>query len=160
PHGASRQSRPGVLRSACLSSLLTTSPQPQTWCPPSGGPLRGPARAGREVWARPERRCSSAKIGIWLQHALAVLTGLTLSPSAARAEIIDRVLAVVQGIVITQSDVTAASDLGLVTVAPTDDPLGAALSQLVDRQLILAEVERYAPSEPADEAIDRRIQAV
>jgi hypothetical protein len=91
-----------------------------------------------------------------------VLVGVcaALSSKGARAEIIERVLAVVQGAVITLSDATAAADLGLVTIEPTDDPLGATLSKLIDRQLILAEVERYAPSEPAPEAIDDRIRAV
>jgi hypothetical protein len=81
-------------------------------------------------------------------------------PMRARAEVIERVLAVVQGAVITLSDATAAADLGLVVVAPTDDPLGATLGKLIDRQLILAEVERYAPSEPAPEAIDERVRTV
>src|SRR5437867_14602 len=82
------------------------------------------------------------------------------SSAPLRAEIIDRVLAVVHGAVITQSDATAASDMGLVTVPPSDDPIGAILSKLIDRELILAEVERYSPAEPSDTAIEQRLQAV
>jgi hypothetical protein len=78
----------------------------------------------------------------------------------AAAEIIDRVLAVVGGVVITQSDVNAAFDLGLASPGQTDDPVAAVLSQLIDRQLMLAEVERYAPPEPAPEALERAAAAV
>jgi hypothetical protein len=83
-----------------------------------------------------------------------------MSPMMASAEIIDRVLAVVGGIVITQSDVTAAFELGLVTIDPTDDPLANGLSKLIDRQLMLAEVERYAPPEPPPDAVDHLLQSV
>jgi parvulin-like peptidyl-prolyl isomerase len=85
---------------------------------------------------------------------VAVLGGLV------RAEIIDRVLAIVGGGVITQSDVTMASEFGLVTVEKTDDPVAAVLSRLIDRYVILAEVDRYAPAEPSPEAIDRAVQQV
>ena len=77
-----------------------------------------------------------------------------------QAEIIDRVLAVVGGVVITQTDTIAAVELGLITPGPTDDPMAAVLSQLIDRQLVLAEVDRYAPPEPTPDAIDRAAQAV
>lgn len=80
--------------------------------------------------------------------------------TVSEAEIIDRVLAVVGGVVITQSDVTAAFELGLATAGPSDDPIAAVLSQLIDRQLILAEVDRYAPPEPATDAIDRMAEQV
>jgi parvulin-like peptidyl-prolyl isomerase len=78
----------------------------------------------------------------------------------ARAEIIDRVLAIVGGGVIMQSDVTMSFELGLVTVEQTDDPIAAVLSRLIDRYVILAEVDRYAPAEPTPEAIDRAAQQV
>ena len=74
------------------------------------------------------------------------------------AEIIDRVLAVVSGAVIMQSDALAAFELGVVDPGATDDPIAAVLSQLIDRQLILAEVDRYAPPEPTADAIERAAQ--
>jgi hypothetical protein len=77
------------------------------------------------------------------------------------AEIIDRVLAVVGGVVITQSDVTAASTLGLVAQEKGGaDPVQAVLSKLVERQLILAEVDRYAPPEPTPAAVDQEVAIV
>ena len=78
-----------------------------------------------------------------------------MSDSAASAEIIDRVLAVVGGQLITLSDVTAARDLGLQTAEGAADPVRGILSKLIDRELIVAEVDRYAPPEPTAEAIDR-----
>ena len=83
-----------------------------------------------------------------------------LSLATARAEIIDRALVVVAGVVITQSDATAASELGVVTSAGTGEPLAGVLAQLVERQLMLIEVDRSAPPEPSTEAVDRRLQAI
>jgi hypothetical protein len=76
------------------------------------------------------------------------------SITTVRAEIIDRVLAVVDGVLITQSDVTAASTLGLVSSAAASSA-AAVLAELIDRQLILAEVDRYVPPEPTSEALDQ-----
>jgi parvulin-like peptidyl-prolyl isomerase len=86
---------------------------------------------------------------------------LCLAVSAlAAGETIDRVLAVAAGELITLSDVMAARDFGLVTVEDGADPIGAILAKLIDRELILAEVDRYAPPEPAADAIDRELQKV
>lgn len=79
---------------------------------------------------------------------------------AARAQLIDRVLAVVNTQIITLSDVRVALRLGLVRVAPGGDETGAALQQLVDRRLLAAEVERYAQPEPAAAAINAALQAI
>jgi hypothetical protein len=79
-------------------------------------------------------------------------------------EIIDRVLAIVAGDVITLSDVVAARDLGFVAPASAGgDPSDATrevLTALIERALVLAEVERYAPPEPASGEIDRRLQSI
>jgi hypothetical protein len=79
---------------------------------------------------------------------------------AARAETIERVLAVVAGQLITLTDVTAATDLGLQSPERAADPVRAVLNQLIDRQLVLAEVDRYAPAEPTGEAVDREVAGV
>jgi hypothetical protein len=110
------------------------------------------------------RRCRSghdqfADFGL-ARGTIAVLMALSMFPALTRGEIIDRVLAVVDGAVITQSDVTAAMDLGLVPRATTGDATAAALTRLIDRQLMLAELERYAPSEPAADAVEREVQNV
>jgi hypothetical protein len=76
------------------------------------------------------------------------------------AETIDRVLAVVAGQIITLSDVTAATALGLQSPGNAADPVRVVLSKLVDRELVLAEVERYAPPEPAPDAVERELGAI
>jgi hypothetical protein len=83
-----------------------------------------------------------------------------MAAAAVRAETIDRVLAVVAGQIITLTDVTAARDLGLETTDDAADPIRAVLSKLIDRELMLAEVDRYAPPEPAAEAVDRELARI
>lgn len=93
-----------------------------------------------------------------------LLIGMLVTASAlalvVRAEVIDRVLAVVNGDLITLSDVTAARELGLVSPANAADPIREVLSRLIDRALELDEVDRYAPPEPASDAVDREVQSV
>jgi hypothetical protein len=89
--------------------------------------------------------------------ALLVMFPLRL---ASAAEIIDRVLAVAAGNLIMLSDVRAALELGLVSPGPAPDPVREVLSRLIDRALVLAEVDRYAPPEPGVEAVDAAVQAV
>jgi len=97
-------------------------------------------------------------------HVLWALAHLCLCafPCLASAETIDRVLAVVAGQPITLSDVTAAREFGLqpITTGSSADPVRSTLNALIDRELILAEVERYAPAEPATDAIDREVAHV
>ncbi len=78
----------------------------------------------------------------------------------AHAEVIDRVLAVVNGDLIMLSDVTAARELGLVAIDNAADPIRAVLSALIDRALELDEVDRYAPPEPSADAVDREVAMV
>jgi hypothetical protein len=71
----------------------------------------------------------------------------------ARAEIIDRILAVVDHTLVTQSDVLGAIRLRLVRA----DSIAAVLDRLIERQLVLTEVDRYAPPEPPDDQVDRKV---
>ena len=82
--------------------------------------------------------------------------------SAARVsgEIIERILAVVNGELIMLSDASAAIRFGLVEPAKGGDPIAGALDALIDRQLQLFEVNRYLPPEPTPEAIDGRFAEV
>jgi hypothetical protein len=80
---------------------------------------------------------------------------LTAGMQAARAEIIDRILAVVDGALITQSDVMAATRVGLVRVEGAADPVADVLDRLIERRLVLKEVDRYAPPDPAEEEVDK-----
>ena len=84
---------------------------------------------------------------------------LVISPVAAQ-EVLDRVLARVDGEAITLSDARAALALGIVDTAPGDDPNRVAMQQLIDRRLVLTEVARFAPPEPDAAAIQREITAL
>ncbi len=92
------------------------------------------------------------KAAVFAALALAVL------PALCRADVIDRVLAVVGGTVITQSDVTAAIEFGLVPSPPPGvDPLRAALDQLIRRELILNEASRYSAVESDPSAVETQM---
>ena len=96
-----------------------------------------------------------------LPRALRHLCVVALLAAPVRAaEVIDRVLAVVSGNLILQSDVRAAETLGLVDVSGAGDPTRLALTRLIDRSLVLDEVNRYAPPEPDAEAIAERVRIV
>lgn len=90
------------------------------------------------------------------------LLGVFHMPSreASAQEVIDRVLAVAVGDVITLSDVRAAMALGLIDPGQAADPTREVLSRLIDRALILDEVERYVPPEPTPEAIEKAMAGV
>lgn len=91
---------------------------------------------------------------------LALTMALAVAPPVGGQEVIDRMMAVVAGDLILLSDVNAAVEFGLVPPAPSDDVTRTVLAQLIDRSLMLAEVERYAPPEPSQAAVDREYRAV
>lgn len=110
---------------------------------------------------------------VWLVIGLFASIQPTLH---AQREMIDRVLAVVGGEVITQSDADGAIALGLVRTAdakderaqgkPFDSAQGrqdqrsAALDRLIERVLMLNEVRRYVPPEPGEAAIEQQLQTI
>jgi hypothetical protein len=88
-----------------------------------------------------------------------VALSIWLAAIAPAAEVIDRILAVVGGEVILLSDARVGVRFGLIEPAPgVQDPVRAALSALIDRQLQLFEVNRYIPPEPPASAIDARLE--
>jgi hypothetical protein len=98
---------------------------------------------------------------LWRTSVLASILFLAAAAATADAdEVIDRVLAVAGGNLIMLSDVRAARDFALVPLDATPDQVRGILSRLIDRALVLAEVDRYAPPEPGDDAVDRALQAV
>lgn len=87
-----------------------------------------------------------------------VVAGVLLCVGAAHAQVIDRVLATVDGQLITLSDVRVTTTLGL---TPADAVGGdAALERWIERLLVLQEVDRFAPPEPAEAAVEARVSAV
>ena len=83
-----------------------------------------------------------------------------LTPLAVRAEIIDRVLAVVGSQVVTLSDVRASEAFGLVPPSAVTGSPDDVVGQLVNRHLMLTEVERYSAPDPDRPLVDRRLAAI
>lgn len=100
-------------------------------------------------------KAATLRCAIGLAIALLFCTGAGL-----RAELIDRILAVVEGQPITLSDARAAPTFSLVDVPRSGDPIGAALDRLIERELILIEVRRYQPAEPAMSSVQARLDEV
>jgi hypothetical protein len=88
---------------------------------------------------------------------LAAATGISASAVQPSGELIERTLAIVGGQAITLLDVRAAIALGLLGDLPADDQIAEATTRLIERTLIVREVQRYAVPEPADTAIDERV---
>ena len=93
-----------------------------------------------------------------VRRALLVL--ILMAAAAASAEVIDRVMAIVDGHLITLSDVRRAMTLHLVDRDGAPAGEAVALERLIDRLLILQEVERYAPPEPERAALDTQLRDV
>ncbi len=79
---------------------------------------------------------------------------------APQGELVERTLAIVGGQVITLADVRTALALGLIEGSGPGDVIGAAAARLVDRLLILREVQRYVPFEPSDVQIESDVAKV
>ena len=107
------------------------------------------------------------RVGLTLSLACVLTGGVAADvgqPGDQRGseEIIDRVLAVAAGDLILLSDLRAVRELGLVptltsavSIAAADDGSErAALSALIDRALVLDEVNRFAPPEPLVASVD------
>jgi hypothetical protein len=82
---------------------------------------------------------------------------MMLALAQPRGELLDRALAIVGGQVIALSDVQTLLKLGLVEGGSEPDPQGVATAKLIDRALMLREVERYAPPDPASELVESRL---
>jgi hypothetical protein len=78
--------------------------------------------------------------------------------ATAQPEVLDRTLALVGGQAITLSDVKAAIELELVD-NPTSN-ISEMTMRLVDRELILREVQRYAPPAPPESAVETRLAVI
>jgi peptidyl-prolyl cis-trans isomerase SurA len=99
-------------------------------------------------WHGKERRVKTVLV-------MLVMTVCCLA-APAHAQVIDRVMAVVNGAVITQSDVEAVRRFGLMPAAPVAN----LVERLIDRRLTVVEVNRYAPPEPAAALVDARLSDV
>jgi hypothetical protein len=89
-----------------------------------------------------------------------LVAGLAVSAGPALAEIIDRVLAMVGSQVVTLSDVRAAEAFGLLPPSAVAGSPEDVVGQLVNRHLMLGEVDRYSAPEPERPLVDRRLAAI
>jgi hypothetical protein len=113
----------------------------------------GEASKEREMnaWLRLRGVCAAAtftpmfRIALCLQFAFCILH----SGSAAAQQLLDRIVARVSGSELTLTDLQTARGFGVVA-GPTE---AVALEQLIDRQLLLVEVQRFPPPDPAETAV-------
>lgn len=108
-----------------------------------------------------------------LFHCL-LLTSVLAAGASLRAETIDRILAVVDRSIILQSDVLAAMRLGPpapvrpLSAAPSrveanlggPTAVAAVLDTLIERRLMLNEVDRYAPADPPGAEVDKVLASI
>ena len=92
--------------------------------------------------------------------ALTCVALLAVAAPGRGDDLLDRVLATVEGRVITLSDVRTAVQFGLVAADSPADVMAASLDRLINRLVILSEVERYAPPEPDPAAIREAVAAI
>ena len=97
---------------------------------------------------------------VWLCALVGALAASGGSRPAAAQQLLDRILAVVQGQVILLSDVRLFLDAGLVEPSSAVDPVPPALERLIERRLILEEAARYVVEEPAPGEVDARMRGV
>jgi len=95
----------------------------------------------------------------WPAVAAALALAASVAPLGA-AQLLDRVIAVVSGTVITLSDANAALAFGFVEAAPPADPVEAAMRWLVDRQLVLDDASRGGGGTAAQADVDREMAAI
>ena len=89
-----------------------------------------------------------------LHFALCILNYSTLDAQ----QLLDRVLARIGTEAITQTDVEALVEFGLIEArSPT---LPAAVQQAIDRQLVLKEVTRFPPAEPPAAEVEKQLAAM
>ncbi len=92
--------------------------------------------------------------------AKAVVIVLVLYAVTAGAQVVDRVLAIVDGRLVTLSDVRVTTTLGLTPVVEGKDAVASALDRWIERLLVLQEVDRFAPPEPDEAAVNARMSEV
>lgn len=84
----------------------------------------------------------------WTVIVACVCLCLAMPAATSARDLLDRVLAVVSGTIITLSDVRAAIELGFVDTRDARDPVGVGVTRLIERRLVLDEALRYEMWDP------------
>jgi len=92
--------------------------------------------------------------------SLALVAAFGVLAAVPAAEVIDRVLAVVGGQIVTLSDARGVIEFGLVEPRRGVDATADAMQYLVNRQLMLSEVDRYSAPSPDAEVLARRMALI
>ena len=92
--------------------------------------------------------------------AMLIVAGSARAGQPEGAELLDSVLAFVDGQIIMRSDVRAFSELGLVAPPATVAADERVLTALIERQLVLAEVARYVVDDPPAAEVPARFGEV
>lgn len=95
-----------------------------------------------------------------MRRRLLIITTVIALSGGLRAEVIDRILATVGGALILQTDAVAAVRLGFVQPPATADGLQWTMDRLIERRLMLIEVDRYGPPEPELSRVDARVHEI
>ena len=82
------------------------------------------------------------------------------APPPAAGQLLDRIVAVVEGQVILLSDVRLFLDAGLVEASAAADPIPPALGRLIERRLMLEQAARYVLEDPAPGEVDARVRRI
>jgi peptidyl-prolyl cis-trans isomerase SurA len=89
-----------------------------------------------------------------------VLVGAILSGSAARAEIVDRIVAVVDREVITLSEAEQAGEFRMLQGGREELPLGQIVDRLIEVRLVEREVSRYPDEAVAPQEVEQALDAI
>ncbi len=106
---------------------------------------------------------NSVRSTTWYRLALCLPSAFCLLNYGATAhawQLLDRVLARVGTNAVTMTDVRTARALGLIETKPGEDAEAVALERTIERQLMLDEVARFSPPEPADSAVTEEAAAM
>ena len=87
------------------------------------------------------------RTGCLLIGCLTVTAASAAAQDTRPAEVIDRVAARVNGLLILLSDVRAAAALGIIEPGAEADQIG----EMIKRQLLVSEIARFPPQEPPAE---------
>ena len=93
------------------------------------------------------------RTGCLLIGCLTVTAASAAAQDTRPAEVIDRVAARVNGLLILLSDVRAAAALGIIEPGSEADQIG----EMIKRQLLVSEIARFPPQEPPAAAVEAEV---
>lgn len=103
----------------------------------------------------------SRSLGASVCRGLALMLCLASAHVAyPQQTVLDRVVARVGAVAITETDVRAAAALGLIALPPGADVVVDGTRAMIDRQLIVQEVNRVAPAAPDDAAVEKAVDVM